>query len=166
MISNGSELLLLVPKLAGMIGSVVLPFLGSVPDCAISMHRPQLESFYVHSCIFWSWRHRVCSNSDFYWYRCTCRLYRHAVDHSMGPQVHFWLLMNHVHIVLSVVVWISMKMEKETMRSLRELPLYFFSLPTPSISNRLGQNYPIFIPGLWQKLVLKSTRELLSMQFS
>ena len=35
MISNGSELLLLVPKLAGMIGSVVLPFLGSVPDCAI-----------------------------------------------------------------------------------------------------------------------------------
>lgn len=128
MISNGSELLLLVPKLAGMIGSVVLPFLGSVPDCAISMHRPQLESFYVHSCILWSWRHRVCSNSDFYWYRCTCRLYRHAVDHSMGPQVHFWLLMNHVHIVLSVVVWISMKMEKETMRSLRELPLYFFFL--------------------------------------
>lgn len=56
--------------------------------------------------------------------------------------------MNHVHIVLSVVVWISMKMEKETMRSLRELPLYFFSLSTPSISNRLGQNYPIFIPGL------------------
>ena len=36
--------------------------------------------------------------------------------------------MNHVHIVLSVVVWISMKMEKETMRSLRELPLYFFFL--------------------------------------
>ena len=41
-----------------------------------------------------------------------------------------WICRNHVHIVLSVVVWISMKMEKEPMRSLRELPLYFLSLPT------------------------------------
>lgn len=35
MISDGSELLLLVPSWAGLIGSCVLPFLGSVPDAAI-----------------------------------------------------------------------------------------------------------------------------------
>ena len=35
MISDGSELLLLVPQWAGLIGSVVLPFLGAVPDSAI-----------------------------------------------------------------------------------------------------------------------------------
>eukprot|EP00798_Chlamydomonas_sp_ICE-L_P007194 gene7193-302_t len=34
MISNGSELLLLTP-LAGLVGSVVLPVLGAVPDGAI-----------------------------------------------------------------------------------------------------------------------------------
>mmetsp|Transcript_9107 Transcript_9107/g.21813 ORF Transcript_9107/g.21813 Transcript_9107/m.21813 type:complete len:563 (+) Transcript_9107:75-1763(+) len=32
MLSDGSELLLLVPSLAGLIGSVVLPVLGAVPD--------------------------------------------------------------------------------------------------------------------------------------
>ena len=32
MISDGSELLLLVPSISGMIGSVVLPVLGAVPD--------------------------------------------------------------------------------------------------------------------------------------
>lgn len=32
MISDGSELLLLVPSIAGMVGSVVLPVLGCVPD--------------------------------------------------------------------------------------------------------------------------------------
>ena len=32
MISDGSELLLLVPSIAGMVGSVVLPVLGAVPD--------------------------------------------------------------------------------------------------------------------------------------
>lgn len=32
MISDGSELLLLVPSMAGVIGSVVLPVLGAVPD--------------------------------------------------------------------------------------------------------------------------------------
>ena len=32
MISDGSELLLLVPRIAGMVGSVVLPVLGAVPD--------------------------------------------------------------------------------------------------------------------------------------
>eukprot|EP00638_Chattonella_subsalsa_P010715 CAMPEP_0117781324 /NCGR_PEP_ID=MMETSP0948-20121206/2772_1 /TAXON_ID=44440 /ORGANISM="Chattonella subsalsa, Strain CCMP2191" /LENGTH=561 /DNA_ID=CAMNT_0005609321 /DNA_START=9 /DNA_END=1692 /DNA_ORIENTATION=+ len=35
LISNGSELLLLVPSLAGIVGSVVLPILGAVPDAAI-----------------------------------------------------------------------------------------------------------------------------------
>ncbi len=32
MISDGSELLLLVPAWAGLVGSVVLPVLGAVPD--------------------------------------------------------------------------------------------------------------------------------------
>uniref|UniRef100_A0A0G4FE07 EF-hand domain-containing protein n=1 Tax=Chromera velia CCMP2878 TaxID=1169474 RepID=A0A0G4FE07_9ALVE len=35
LISSGSELLLLVPSLAGLVGSVVLPILGAVPDGAI-----------------------------------------------------------------------------------------------------------------------------------
>lgn len=35
LISDGSELLLLVPSLAGIVGSVVLPVLGAVPDSAI-----------------------------------------------------------------------------------------------------------------------------------
>jgi len=35
LISNGSELLLLVPAVAGVVGSVVLPVLGAVPDGAI-----------------------------------------------------------------------------------------------------------------------------------
>jgi len=35
LISNGSELLLLVPSLAGLVGSVILPILGAVPDGAI-----------------------------------------------------------------------------------------------------------------------------------
>lgn len=35
LISEGSELLLLVPSLAGLVGGVVLPLLGSVPDGAI-----------------------------------------------------------------------------------------------------------------------------------
>lgn len=37
MISDGSELLLLVPSMAGIVGSVVLPVLGAVPDGAIIM---------------------------------------------------------------------------------------------------------------------------------
>lgn len=35
MIKDGSELLLLVPSLAGVVGSIVLPVLGAVPDGAI-----------------------------------------------------------------------------------------------------------------------------------
>lgn len=35
LISDGSELLLLIPSLAGIVGSVVLPVLGAVPDGAI-----------------------------------------------------------------------------------------------------------------------------------
>jgi Ca2+-binding EF-hand superfamily protein/Ca2+/Na+ antiporter len=35
MISDGSELLLLIPSLAGLVGSVVLPVLGAVPDGCI-----------------------------------------------------------------------------------------------------------------------------------
>ena len=35
LISEGSELLLLVPSLAGLVGGVVLPLLGAVPDGAI-----------------------------------------------------------------------------------------------------------------------------------
>lgn len=35
LISDGSELLLLVPSLAGLVGSVVLPILGAVPDGCI-----------------------------------------------------------------------------------------------------------------------------------
>lgn len=37
MLSNGSELLLLVPSLEGIVGSVVLPILGAVPDGAIML---------------------------------------------------------------------------------------------------------------------------------
>ena len=37
MLSQGSELLLLVPSLAGLVGSVVLPILGAVPDGAIML---------------------------------------------------------------------------------------------------------------------------------
>ena len=37
LISDGSELLLLVPKWSGLIGSIVLPFLGAVPDSAIGI---------------------------------------------------------------------------------------------------------------------------------
>ena len=148
MISNGSELLLLVPKLAGMIGSVVLPFLGSVPDCAISMHRHQLKSFYVHSCILWSWRHRVCSNSDFYWYRCTCRLYCHVVDHSMGSQVHF---LNVYESCLYSIICGRVDINEDGKGNYEKpqgAPSVFSFSPYVCISNRLGQNYPIFIPGL------------------
>ena len=35
MISDGSELLLLVPSLAGVVGSIILPVLGAVPDGCI-----------------------------------------------------------------------------------------------------------------------------------
>jgi hypothetical protein len=35
LISDGSELLLLVPSLSGLVGSVVLPVLGAVPDGCI-----------------------------------------------------------------------------------------------------------------------------------
>ena len=37
MLSEGSELLLLVPSLAGVVGSIVLPILGAVPDGAIML---------------------------------------------------------------------------------------------------------------------------------
>jgi Ca2+/Na+ antiporter len=37
MISEGSDLLLLVPSLAGLVGGVVLPFLGAVPDGTIML---------------------------------------------------------------------------------------------------------------------------------
>jgi len=37
MLSDGSELLLLVPSLSGMVGSVILPILGAVPDGAIML---------------------------------------------------------------------------------------------------------------------------------
>jgi len=36
-ISDGSDLLLLVPSMAGLVGSVVLPLLGAVPDAAIML---------------------------------------------------------------------------------------------------------------------------------
>lgn len=35
MIADGSELLLLIPEVSGMVGSVVLPILGAIPDGAI-----------------------------------------------------------------------------------------------------------------------------------
>ena len=35
MISRGSELLLLVPSMTGIVGSLVLPILGAVPDGAL-----------------------------------------------------------------------------------------------------------------------------------
>ena len=37
LLSDGSELLLLVPSIAGIVGSVVLPILGAVPDGAIML---------------------------------------------------------------------------------------------------------------------------------
>ena len=37
LISEGSDLLLLIPSLAGLVGGVVLPFLGAVPDGAIML---------------------------------------------------------------------------------------------------------------------------------
>lgn len=38
LISGGSDLLLLVPSLAGLVGGVVLPLLGAVPDGAIMVN--------------------------------------------------------------------------------------------------------------------------------
>ena len=40
LISDGSELLLLIPSVAGIVGSVVLPILGAVPD---GMHIPNIS---------------------------------------------------------------------------------------------------------------------------
>ena len=37
LIAHGSELLLLIPSLAGIVGGVVLPAMGSVPDAAIML---------------------------------------------------------------------------------------------------------------------------------
>ena len=37
LISEGSDLLLLVPSIAGIVGSCVLPVLGAVPDGAIML---------------------------------------------------------------------------------------------------------------------------------
>ena len=37
LISEGSDLLLLIPSLAGLVGGVVLPFLGAVPDGTIML---------------------------------------------------------------------------------------------------------------------------------
>jgi len=37
LIADGSELLLLIPSIAGLVGSVVLPLLGAVPDGAIML---------------------------------------------------------------------------------------------------------------------------------
>jgi len=37
LIAHGSELLLLIPSLAGIVGGVVLPLMGSVPDAAIML---------------------------------------------------------------------------------------------------------------------------------
>ena len=42
-IANGSELLLLVPELRGIVGSVVLPILGAVPDGCLGMSSPHLS---------------------------------------------------------------------------------------------------------------------------
>lgn len=38
LIGEGSELLLLVPSMAGLVGGVVLPLLGAVPDGGTYMH--------------------------------------------------------------------------------------------------------------------------------
>ena len=38
MIGEGSELLLLVPSMAGLVGGVVLPLLGAVPDGGAYIH--------------------------------------------------------------------------------------------------------------------------------
>ena len=35
LISDGSELLLLVPSISGLVGSVILPILGAIPDGCI-----------------------------------------------------------------------------------------------------------------------------------
>lgn len=37
LIAEGSDLLLLVPSMAGLVGGVVLPLLGAVPDAAIML---------------------------------------------------------------------------------------------------------------------------------
>lgn len=38
LICDGSELLLLVPSLSGLIGSVILPILGAVPDACVVLY--------------------------------------------------------------------------------------------------------------------------------
>lgn len=60
MISEGSELLLLVPSLAGVVGSVVLPVLGAVPDGAIVVfsgtahkHSKPRSGFSYMSCVMY-----------------------------------------------------------------------------------------------------------------
>ena len=60
MISDGSELLLLVPQWAGLIGSMVLPFLGAVPDSAIGMFIDFFSEGLMNSCLFWFGRYRKC----------------------------------------------------------------------------------------------------------
>lgn len=48
LISDGSELLLLVPSLAGIVGSVVLPILGAVPDGCIVLFSGMGPNAQVH----------------------------------------------------------------------------------------------------------------------
>ena len=50
LISNGSELLLLVPAVAGIVGSVVLPVLGAVPDGAIGTNRNKQNQWNMLRC--------------------------------------------------------------------------------------------------------------------
>lgn len=38
LIYDGSELLLLIPSLSGLIGSVILPILGAVPDACVVLY--------------------------------------------------------------------------------------------------------------------------------
>jgi hypothetical protein len=45
MIGEGSELLLLVPSMAGLVGGVVLPLLGAVPDGGKNTYFDHGENF-------------------------------------------------------------------------------------------------------------------------
>ena len=96
MIGEGSELLLLVPSMAGLVGGVVLPLLGAVPDggksgvSVASYLRNELRIhgvFFInsHYSIQWSREHRTSSRDPIRWSWRLGWIHHHASDSSVGP---------------------------------------------------------------------------------
>lgn len=85
LISDGSELLLLVPSLKGLVGSIVLPILGAVPDGCIVLFSgfgPNAQGLEQSSlpCIFLIFP--LC-RTNFCWYRSFGRFHHYASYHSL-----------------------------------------------------------------------------------